>query len=407
MGEAEQWHMLPWALPGGRTLFTARKRACSWGDEEVVAQTLATGERKVLLRDAADARFLPTGHLLFLRRGLLFAVRFDPERLQMAGKEVPVVEPVAQSLALATGAGQYAVSQTGTLAWAARPAVPFPDATLATVDLQGRVSVLPAPVRSYAGHVRLSGDGRHLAVAIATLSEMRIWVYDLDRGTLTSLNCDGECQRPVWSNDGQRIFFRLAKGGRMFVATQVVDGSSPAAIMVNDHMLPASLSADGRTVLGVRGPLGDIYTLNIDDPAEPQPLIATPAREQHPDLSRDGRWLAFAADTSGRYEVFVRPYPGTGPTEQVSIEGGSVPCWRPDGRGLFFVGLPDASNRRRMMAVEFTPGPRPRIGHPRVLFEFDASALLFDTDYVRGYDITPDGQRFHVVQTRPDAPPPP
>ena len=99
VGEGEVAHSLPWPLPDGQTLlYTVRKRQWSWGDEEVVAQTLATGARKVLLKDAVDARYVPTGHLVFLRRGVLFAVPFDAQRVEIRGTPVAVLDTVAQAL---------------------------------------------------------------------------------------------------------------------------------------------------------------------------------------------------------------------------------------------------------------------------------------------------------------------
>jgi serine/threonine-protein kinase len=346
---------------------------------------------------------------VFLRRGVLFAVPFDPERLQVTGNAVPVVQPVAQALTAGIGAGQYAVSQTGTLAWVARPVVPFPDATIVTVDRQGRVSALPAPTRSYVPPVRLSRDGRRLGIAIRTLTENGMWVYDLDRETLTSLNRDGESHWHVWSNDDRRLFLRMTKDGRTAVAAQPVDGSSPAVTILDSSFMPVAVTADSQVLLGVLGPFSasDIYTVRIDGPAQAQPLIATPASEGGPDLSRDGRWLAFSSNTSGRHEVYVRPYPGAGPTELVSVDGGIAPCWHPNGRGLFFISLPGASGTGRMMTVEFAPGGRPHIGRPRVLFEFDADVLRLAGWMSRSYDVSPDGQRFYVVQRRPAPSPPP
>jgi len=119
LGEAEVAHVLPWLLPRDQVLlYTVRKRGWSWGDEEVVAQTLTTGPERFLLRDAADARYVATGHLVFLRRGVLFAVPFDPERLEVTGGPVALLEGVAQALTAGnsrdvTGAGQFAVAPTG------------------------------------------------------------------------------------------------------------------------------------------------------------------------------------------------------------------------------------------------------------------------------------------------------
>jgi serine/threonine-protein kinase len=156
-------------MPDGRTLlYTVRKRQWSWGDEEVVAQTLATGARRGLLKDAADARYVPTGHLVFLRRGVLFAVPFDAERLEIRGTPIAVLDTVAQALTAGntdyvTGAGQFAIAANGALAWVPGAVVPYPGARLVTVDRRGQVSPLPAPVRSYGPAARVSPDGRRLA----------------------------------------------------------------------------------------------------------------------------------------------------------------------------------------------------------------------------------------------------
>jgi hypothetical protein len=253
VGEAELRHVLPSPLPGGRVLlYTVRKRQWSWGDEEVVAQTLATGVRTVLLRDAADARYVPTGHLLFMRRGVLFAVPFDPEGLRVVGKEVPVLDTVAQALTSTTGydvtgAGQFAVAPTGTLAWIPGPPATYPDATLVTVDRKGQISPIPAPARSYGSGMRLSPDGRRLAVLIFGLAERGLWVYDMGRGTLTPLALGGEAHGPVWSPDGQRLVFNWLAAGRPALASQPADGTAPPEVLVGRRQLfPSSFTPDGR-----------------------------------------------------------------------------------------------------------------------------------------------------------------
>jgi hypothetical protein len=163
----------PCPLPGGHALlYTVKRFPWTWGNEEVVAQSLVTGARKVLLRDAADARYVPTGNLVFLRRGALFAVPFDAERLEVRGAEVLLIDTVTQALVAGfskdvTGAGQVAISSNGTLAWVPGLVPSYPDALLVKVDRRGRVSPLPAPVRSYGVlciPVRchdIAPDGRH------------------------------------------------------------------------------------------------------------------------------------------------------------------------------------------------------------------------------------------------------
>jgi len=414
VGDGEVAHILPWLLPGERVLlYTVRKRVVSWGDEEVVAQTLATGTRTVLLTDAADARYVPSGHLVFLRRGVLFAVPFDAERAQVLGKEVPVLDSVAQALTSSgtndiTGAGQFALASTGAAAWVRGPVAPYADATLVTVDRRGQVVPLPAPVRSYSVRLRISPDSRRLAVIVRTLTERRLWVYDMGRGILTPLAGGGEATVPVWSPDGRRLVFDWLAGGQRALVTQPADASAPPQVIVPGAFSPSSFSPDGRQLAAVRFTDAWHIVMVTVEPgqARVQPLPETPNTEFWPEVSPDGRWLAYGSNVSGRLEVYVRPYPGLGPAEPVSVEGGWSPAWHPSGRELFFVSLPDPADKRRMMTVQFEPGSPPRIGRPRPLFTFDNRDLYFACGPVRCYDVAPDGQRFYAVQYRTPPPPP-
>jgi hypothetical protein len=196
--DGEIGHVLPHPLPGGRALlYTVRRRLWTWGDEEVVAHVFATGERKALLADAADARYVAPGQLVFLRRGTLFAVGFDLSRLAVRGTPIPVLDRMVQALTSDdagdnTGAGQFGVSSTGTLACLRGAVAPYPEADLVAVDRQGRVTPLNAPRRSYKAALAISPDGRRLAVVTTTLEEQPLWIYDLTRGTLDRLPGAGE-----------------------------------------------------------------------------------------------------------------------------------------------------------------------------------------------------------------------
>jgi serine/threonine-protein kinase len=413
VGKAEVAHILPWPLPdGGTLLYTIRKRQWSWGDEEVVAQVLATGTRKVLLRDAADARYVPSGHLVFLRRGVMFAVPFDAERLEFRGTPIAVLNTVAQALTAGntdyvTGAGQFAVAANGAFAWLPGPVVPYPDAALVMVDRRGQVSPLPAPARSYGPAARVSPDGRRLAVMIRTLTDAGVWLYDMARGTTTLLAEGGEAWIPIWSPDGRRLAFAWLADGRRALAVQPSDGTAPPQVLMEGDLTASSFTPDGQHVAAVR----DSHDIVMVPVESGQANVEPPARsvqhaERWPEFSPDGRWLAYGSDVSGRFEVYVRPYPGPGPAEPVSVEGGWSPAWHPTGRELFFVSLPDSEGRRRLMAVEFAAGSPPRIGRPRTLFAFDPRELRLACTPVRCFDVTADGERFYVTQTQPPHPPP-
>jgi len=396
-------------------LYTVRKREWSWGDESVVAQPLPTGDRRVILTDATDARYVPTtGHLLFLRRGALWAVPFDADRLRVRGRAVPILDGVAQALtagnsAAISGAGQFAVSQTGTLAWVAGRVAGYPERRLVSVDRRGQVTVLSAPVRSYALGVRLSPDGQRLAVSVFTLQEKGIWVYDLTRGTLAPLNRDGESNWPVWTNDGRRIAFSWLRDGRSSLALQGVDDQSTAQVFAPGLFLPSSWNADGQTLAGVDGARngGDVLIATRErGKGTVQPLWQTSLTEQHPAFSPDGRWLAYASNVSDSNAVYIRPYPGPGEVTLASPDRCSSPAWNPRGGELFFIGRGSVVGRLRMMAVDIAPGPTLRVGPPHVLFEFDALSLPLNAVGVRAYDVAPDGQRFYGVQTAASPSPP-
>jgi eukaryotic-like serine/threonine-protein kinase len=412
--EDEAAHFLPWPLPSGQALLFALEHKGSWGwrDAEVVVETLATGARKPLLKDAADARYVPTGHLVFLRRGTLFAVPFDADRLEIRGTPEPVLPLVAQALTGGnegdeTGAGQFAFAATGMLAWVRAEVVQYPAGPLVTVDRSGNVAALPESAKPYAGPVRVSPDGRRLAASVLTLTERGLWVYDIDQMTLTPLSQDVAGSWGIWwPPDGRRLVFGQFKGGQWTLSVQPADGSASARSLLPGQsrpVSPVSFTPDGRQLLGVRD--GDIVVVTIENgQARVEPGPETREIERAPEVSPDGRRLAFTSNKSGRDEVYVRPYPGPGAVEQVSVDGGTSPAWSPAGGELFFLRRKVPVFMGTMMVVDVVPGRRPR--HPRSLFDFNNRDLGFDCIPARCYDVAPNGQRFHVTRTPTQVDPP-
>jgi Tol biopolymer transport system component len=404
-GETDWVEILPSVLPGGQALlFTSRKRDWSWGDDEIVAQRLATGDRKVLLHDADDVRYVGNEYLVFLRRGALFAVAFDPERLEIRGTPVAILDGVIQALtadgsADVTGAGQFAVAPTGTLAWVPGPVVPYHNNALVSVDRQGRVAQLPAPEKSYVPSIRRAPGGQQLATGIRDLTEVGLWTYDFARSTITPLARGGEVYSPIWTPDGQRLVFDWIDHGHSSLVWQRADGTTPPEVIrgVPGDATPSSWTPDGRHLVVVTYG-NDLAIVTIDDGrASVQPLAQTPYVESGPEFSPDGRWLAYASDLSGQNEVYIQPYPGPGSRMQVSDAGGESPAWAPNGRELFFVGPPNAAGKRHMIVAPIERGSRARVSRAQALFEFDPSELGFACLQIRCYDVAPDGQRFYVT----------
>jgi len=409
--DTEVAHVLPHLLPGGRALlYTVRHRNRTWGDEEVVAHVLATGERKLLLRDAADARYVASGHLVFLRRGTLFGVGFDLPRLDIDGTPVATINAVTQALTSGlwgdiTGAGQFSVASTGSLAYIRGAVIPPRDSDLVNVDRSGRVTPLGAPTRSYIPVLDLSPDGRYLAVSIQSLTEMGLWLCDREQGTLSKLTASGEAAWPRWTPDGQHVAFSWLSQGVEQLAWQRADGTAAAELLgARFDGAVSSWSPDGRH-LALAAMDGDIWIATVEHgKAAAEPLARTPDTELWPEFSPDGRWLVYGSNESGRNEVYVQPYPGPAPRQQVSIEGGESPAWSPTGRELFFLSLPDSLGMRQMMAVDVHPGRTLSVGRPGRLFSFSAPPLGLPCIRSRCYSVAPDGQQFYAVRQAPTAP---
>ena len=365
-------HILPWLLPGDRVvLYTVRQRQWTWGDEEVAALDLSSGTSKVLLHDAADARFVSSGHLVFLRRGVLFAVPFDPVSTELRGPPVAVMEGVAQALSAGnsgsvTGAGQFAVAATGALAWLPSAPITIPQASLATLNRRGQLEPLNAPTRSYAPPLRISPDGHVLAVTVRSLTKQSLCVYDITRGTLTTLTNEGEVDFPTWTPNGGRVAFQSRTAGHSMVASVKADGSGVTDLLADtpadSYFIPSSWSTTGR-LLALAGD-GQVRLLAVDETGKAtlQPSLSTARPANSPELSPNSHWLAYTTSTQETPKSCIQSYPGPGSRVQVSAHGGYNPAWNPNGNELFF--MTDATvpsdPKKRMMVVQYARSQRSR-----------------------------------------------
>jgi len=235
-----------------------------------------------------------------------------------------------------------------------------------------------------------------------------VWVFDLARHTLTRLTTEGRNATPVWSPDGTRIVYRSSVVGPDNLFWQLSDGSgTPERLTTSENnQVPASWSPDGRALAfyTLKQNASDIWLLSLGVDRRSHPLLQTTFSQAGVDFSPDGSWLAYYSNDSGREEVYIQPYPGPGSRRQISTDGGISPVWRRDGRELFFVEpvQPDGNGRPeiRMMAVPVTTQPVLHIGSAKLLFE----GQYVSTIPARAYDVTPDGQRFLMLQEKPQPP---
>jgi len=390
----EGTHRWPQILPRGKAaIFTSHFPTGNYASARIEVLQLGDGHRQVLLEGGSDARYLPSGHLVFLRAGSLFAVPFALDQLAVTGPPVPVLDGVF--VHEAAGFANYAVSPSGSLVYVPLDPTDF-KAELVWVDRKGAaLPVMPVQPPSGIGHLRLSPDGRRLAMGMTVGGpggpDSDIWTYDLARKVWDRLSSGGVNWYPVWSNDGQHLAFCSNREGNIDPFWMPVDHSAPAerlATTTNAWNCPSSWSPDGRAlILDSQNPgTGyDIAALPLDGERRLRPLLQTPANESGARLSPDGRWMAYESDDSGRSEVYVIPYPGPGVRWQVSNNGGSRPIWSGDGRELFFF---DSGERLMVAGVETRPAFRTGLPKP-----------LFDLTNARDYDIAPDGARFVILRS--------
>jgi serine/threonine-protein kinase len=268
------------------------------------------------------------------------------------------------------------------------------DHTLVWVDRQGREQPIKAPPRAYT-YPRISPDGTKVAVYIFD-QENDIWIWDLTRETLTRLTFDSRLDRmPLWTPDGRRIVFSSQRGGGDNLFWQAADGTGPVERLTEspNAQFPTSFSPDGtRLVFRDQTPDGasDIGVLALEGEPRATPLMQTAYAEWNPELSPDGRWIAYQSNESGREEIYVRPFPKVEAGRwQVSTRGGTRPVWARNGRELFYL-----VGQGRVMAVPIQPGPAFVFGNPQVMF--DGPYLAPQPG--RTYDVSPDGKQFLMIK---------
>jgi Tol biopolymer transport system component len=380
-------HSSPQFLPDGRHfLFFVIGPPDSHG---VHLGQLDNLESNRLVDADTPAVYAPTGHRLFARDGKLLAQAFDADRLELRGNPFVIDEQVTAGTRLSASAAGPIVYRT-----------PPPDSgqrQLAWVDRTGKeLDKVLYPDDSALGPA-VSHDGRRVAVFRLANGNMDIWAYETQRRTWDRLTFDpGDDIYPLWSGDGTRIAFGSRRGS-MDLYWKLLSGppgSEQRLPSTPQPKFPMDWSRDGRFLLynsldpksGV-----DIWGLPLEGSREPFEVIRTSFNEQHPQLSPDGRWVAYQSDRTGRFEVYIRPFPGSGADVPVSTDGGTQVRWHPSGGELFYIAPDD-----RLMAVPVRATPDRRaveLGVPHALFATNVGSTAPNTNRQQ-YAVSPDGESF-------------
>jgi serine/threonine-protein kinase len=404
--ERDEYVQGPQMLPDGEhLLFSVASGSLSnrWDTARLMTHSLRSGERKVLITGASDGRYVPTGHLIYLVSGTMFAVPFDLERLEVKGGAVPVVEGVRRASQDQSGAADFAFSDSGTLVYQPGPAAVIGgQVQLVVADRKGVVTPLNVAAGAYETP-RVSPDGIRVAVSAADQNGSTIWIYSLaGTGAAQRLTSGGNSRYPIWTSDGKRIAFQSDRDGDAAIFWQPADGSGSAERLTkpepNTSHTPESWAADGNSLLFsvTKGLDVSLWVLSLRD--RKTTPFGNVRSSTPPDaaFSPDGRWVAYAMTEQGATRMYVEPFPATGSRYQlVSQPSDSAhhPVWTRDGKELIYTPRPGA-----LEAVSVTTTPALAFGTPV------AWARPFETgppSRRRPFDVTPGGTLVGVVAPGP------
>ena len=394
----------PQILPGGKAILFGNVAARGNADTaSIQALTLRDGATKIVVPGATSPHYLATpngtGYLLYVSKATLFAVPFDPDKLETRGTALPMLEDVAVG---PNGRAQLEISRTGALVYRRASG----DAGLLTVTwIEGGGKTTPLLAKP--GHYsrpELSPDGQRLALDVWDGTASDIWVYDIRRDTMTRLSFTGTARSAIWSPDGRYIAWGTDTEG-MFAARSDGAGQAQPLTRSKNQQSPWSFTPDGKQLAfmdsGSEQHLFDLWTVPIASDAlglhggKPEVFLQTPASERYPALSPDGRWMAYTSDESGASQIYVRAFPDTGGKWQISNSGGTYPMWSRNGHELFF----QSGDRRIMVAAYTVKGDSFGVDKPVLWSERPLAATLANNGATttRNISIAPDGKRFAAI----------
>jgi serine/threonine-protein kinase len=395
----------PQMLPGGRSvLFTlaSGSRTLAWDRAQIVVQSLETGERTVLREGGSDARYVPTGHLVYAVGEVLFAVRFDANRLAVQGSPVPIVEGVRRATVFpgSVGTADYGISSSGTLAYVQAVERVVVPRNLVAVDRQGNEMPFLEDKRDY-WRPKISPDGRLVAVEVFDGRQRQAtWVVEMDSGAALPLALSGTSVFASWTSDGQWVILRIDSEDSYGIYRRRADGTGEAERLYESRteLIPTDVSPDGILIFteGDQTSQSTLRTLRLADKSV-EDFLATPAVENMGMFSPDGKWVAYVSNETGQDEVYIRPFPkAEGGVRRASDGGGVGPVWSRNGSELYYRG-----SDGNLMAVPISLGPTLTVGRPRPLFRFAGRFRI--SGNASAYDIHPDGRRFIMV-SEPETP---
>jgi eukaryotic-like serine/threonine-protein kinase len=398
-GLKELDHSWPEVLPNGKGILIA----IGVGDaaRSIGVVDVASRKHRVIVNNAVYARYVPTGHLLYVTTDrTLMIVPFDQNAMNVTGEPRALVEGIRVARSSTV---DLAVSDNGTLLYTVGP---IPEKLeLVWVARDGKAQPIDPHWQGVFGDPSLAPDGTRLAISIvpdvsydAVAQTSNVWIKRLDRGPSTKLTLEEKTDRyGAWTPDGRSVTFSSNLSGSFDLWTKRADNSTQAVLQLHEKrgVFSPRWSPDGKWLVfrtdRYQAGAGDILGIRPGIDTVAVPLVATRFTENAPAISPNGRWLAYSSNESGHYDIYVVPFPNTGATKWVvSTGGGTEPLWSHSGKELFYR---DAAGN--MVAVEVHSSPTFSTGRSTILFP--AGAYL---SFSRGaeYAVAPDDRRFLMIR---------
>jgi len=392
-------HRFPQFLPDGQHFLFNTEGGTKRG---VYLGSLDSREVRLLFDADANTVYVPGGYVLFTRQGILIAQRLDLSTFQLTGQPITVAENIISDSTIFIGAFS---SSTGILAYRAGTASSARQ--LVWFDRSGKsVGMVGNTDPNNPANPSLAPDGQHVALDRQVSRNTDVWLLETIRGVATRFTFDtGQDRGPVWSPDGTRIVFGSSRTGSIDLYERPASGATPEQLLLasSNPSLPIDWSPDGRFILyrDIDPNSGyDLWVLPLSGDRKPFPVAKTPFEERDGQFSPDGRWVAYRSNESGRFEVYVLPFPGPGGKVQVSTNGGTQPRWRHDGKELFYI-APDSKLMAAPIAVS-PDGKTIKAGAPVPLFSTRIAGGPTPGSNNQQYAVASDG-RFLINVTTEDA----
>jgi serine/threonine-protein kinase len=379
-GSAFHQYYWPSKVPGrDAVLVNSRSHAAKTSEadlDQVSLMDLGSREMTVLGIGGSMPRLVRDGPLLLVRDGQVMAAPFNDARLEEEVRPVTALD----GLLVEGWIGQYDVSENGTMVYV--PGEWLLGNELVWGDEGGAVEKLDFPLLGY-GDFELSPDAGQLAIAVGGVSDLEVWIYDLERGARRLLTTEDRGARMTWSPEGDRIAYGSVTGDPWTLSVRTVGSDAPATVLYQHEESLGAYAWHEKAGLLFNIGTG-LYRIDPDEPGEPELLLDTDASEWGPDVSPDGRWFAYTSDESGRYEVYARAFGGDR-SFNVSPNGGEEPIFSEDGTTIYY------RNGNRFYATPIleasADGTSFRAGRPEVVVEGPYSNVPG-----LSYDVGPDGR---------------